>query len=80
MLKSQAESMRALLQELEQQTRKQQEALQTLAHAPVEATLDILRMPLAAYQKALGMAQNLTRQGLEQVQQATQQARERHSE
>ena len=86
-LKSQAESMRALLQELDQQIRKQHEALQTLAHAPVEATLDILRTPLAAYQKALGMAETLTRQGLEQMQQAAEQvqqtshqARERHSE
>ena len=86
-LKSQAESMRALLQELEQQIRKQQEALQTLARAPVEATLDVLRTPLAAYQKALGMAETLTRQGLEQMQQAaeqmqqaTHQTREPHSE
>jgi hypothetical protein len=76
-----------LLQELEQQISKQYEALQTLAHAPVEATLDILRTPLAAYQKALGMAETLTQQGLEQmqqaaeqVQQATHQTRERHGE
>src|SRR5256885_14765628 len=73
-LKSQAESMRALLQELEQQIRKQQEALETLARAPVEATLDVLRSPLAAYQKAFGMAETLTRQGLEQMQQAAEQA------
>src|SRR5712692_3451839 len=79
-LKSQAESMRALLQELDQQIRKQHEALQTMAHAPVEATLDILRTPLAAYQKALGMAETVTRQGLEQVQRAAEQTRERHSE
>jgi uncharacterized protein YukE len=86
-LKSQAESMRALLQDLDQQIRKQQEALQTLARAPVEVTLDILRTPLAAYQEALGMAETLTRQGLEQmqqaaeqVQQATHQTRKRHSE
>src|SRR5438876_2967353 len=79
-LKSQAESMRALLQDLDQQIRKQQEALQTLARAPVEVTLDILRTPLAAYQEALGMAETLTRQGLEQVQRAAEQTRERHSE
>jgi hypothetical protein len=86
-LKSQAESMRALLEELEQQIRKQQEALQTLTSVPVEATLDVLRSPLAAYQKAFGMAETLTRQGLEQMQQvaeqaqqATQQARKRHRE
>jgi hypothetical protein len=86
-LKSQAESMRVLLQELDQQIRKQYEALQTLAQAPVEATLDILRTPLAAYQPALGMAETLTRQGLEQMQQAAEQVqqaphqtRKRHSE
>ena len=86
-LKSQAESMRALLQELDQQIRKQHEALQTLAHAPVEATLDALHTPLAAYQKAHGMAETLTRHGLEQMQQAAQQMQqathqmhERHSE
>jgi hypothetical protein len=63
------------------------QALQTLARAPVEVTLDILRTPLAAYQEALGMAETFTRQGLEQmqqaaeqVQQATHQTRERHSE
>jgi hypothetical protein len=79
-LKSQVESMRALLQDLDQQFRKQQEALQTLARAPMEVTLDILRTPLAAYQEALGMAETLTRQGLEQMQQTTHQTRERHSE
>ncbi len=79
-LKSQGESMRALMQELEQQIRKQYEAIQTLIYAPVGTTLDILSTPLAAYQKALGIAETITRQGLEQMQQATQQTQERHNE
>jgi len=41
---------------------------------------EALRSPLAAYQKAFGMAETLTRQGLEQMQQATHQARKRHIE
>jgi uncharacterized protein YukE len=75
-LKSQAESVGALMQEFDQQIRKQHEALQTLANAPVEATFDILRTPLAAYQKALGMAETVTRQGLEQMQQAAEQMKQ----
>jgi MaoC like domain len=80
MLKAQGESMRALLEELEQQIRKQYEALQALMYAPVGTALNILSTPLAAYQKALGIAETITRQGLEQMQQATQQTQERHSE
>ena len=48
---------------------------------------EALRSPLAAYQKAFGRAETLTRQGLEQMQQAaeqaeqaTHQARKRHIE
>lgn len=72
--------MRALLQELDQQIRKQHEALQILAHAPVESRLDVLRTPLAAYQKARGMAETVTRQGLEQVQQTAEQMQQAISE
>ena len=75
-LKSQTEGLRALMLDLEQQIRKQQEALQTLALAPVEVTLDILRAPLASYQKALGIAETMTHQ----MSQAIQQSSEQHSE
>lgn len=74
-LKSQVEGMRALLHELEQQVKKQQEALQTLAHAPMEITLEVLRAPLTYYQKMLGAAETIARQGLEQVQKATEPAK-----
>lgn len=73
-LKSQVEGMRGLLNELEQQVRKQQEALQTLAYAPMEITLDVLRAPLTYYQRMLGVAGTIAQQGLEQVQKATEPA------
>ena len=66
-LKSQTEGLRALMQDLDQQIRKQQEALQTLALAPVEVTLDILRAPLASYQKALGIAETMMHQRIKQT-------------
>lgn len=74
-LKSQTESMRALLQDLEQQLNKQREALQTLTRAPMELTIDILYAPLAAYQKALDVAETVTRESFKQVQQMTDQMR-----
>ena len=46
----------------------------------MESTLDVLRTPLAAYQKALGMAETITRQGLEQVQQTAEQMQQAISE
>src|SRR5437588_10351992 len=49
-LKSQTQSMRALLADLEQQVNKQLEALQTLTLAPVDITFDVFSAPLAAYQ------------------------------
>jgi len=73
-LERQAESMRTLMQVLEQQARKQQEALQTLAHESVESYAEFLRTPLSYYQQLLAAAETLTRQGLENFQKATQQA------
>ena len=72
-LENQAESVRTLMQELERQMKKQQEALQALAHISVESYIDFLRSPLTYYQQTLEAAEALTRQGLEQFQKATQQ-------
>jgi signal transduction histidine kinase len=72
-LERQAESMRTLMQELERQIKRQQEALQTLAHESVDNYIDFLRTPLSYYQQTLDAAETLTRQGLEQFQKATQQ-------
>jgi signal transduction histidine kinase len=72
-LERQVESMRVLMQELEQQARKQQEALQTLANESVDTYIDFLRTPLSYYQQTLDAAETLTRRGLENFQKATQQ-------
>jgi len=72
-LEQQAESMRTLMQELERQIKRQQEALQTLAHESVDNYTDFLRTPLSYYQQTLDAAENLTRQGLENFRKATQQ-------
>ncbi len=69
-LEGQAEGVQTLMQELERQMKKQQEALQTLAHATVESYVDFLRSPLTYYQQTLEAAEALTRQGLEQFQKA----------
>jgi len=72
-LEQQAEGMRSLMKALEQQAKKQQEALQTLAHTSVETYIDFLRTPLSYYQQTLNAAESLTRQGMENFQKATQQ-------
>jgi len=72
-LAAQAESMQTLMQELGQQVKKQQEALQTLANQSVESYADFLRTPLSYYQQTLDAAETITRQGLENFQKATQQ-------
>jgi predicted Fe-Mo cluster-binding NifX family protein len=70
-LKSQEESMRALLEDLEQQVNRQREALQTLSLAPVEIGLEVFSAPLAAYQRALDVAGDVTRESFKQAQYAT---------
>ena|SRR5579863_4787758 len=73
LLARQMESMRTLMQELERQIKQQREALQVLARAPLESSLDVLRTPLAYYQQTLDAAETLTQQGLENFRKATQQ-------
>jgi hypothetical protein len=73
LLERQTESMRTLMQELERQSKQQREALQVLASASVESSLDVLRTPLAYYQQTLDAAEALTQQGLENFRKATQQ-------
>lgn len=70
-LRSQSQSMRALLEDLEQQVNKQREALQTLTRAPVDIMFDVFSTPLAAYQRALDVAEEATREGFKQVEHAT---------
>jgi homoserine dehydrogenase len=70
-LRSQAQSMHALLEDLEQQVNKQREALQTLTRAPVDIMFDVFSTPLAAYQRALDVAEAVTREGFKQVEHTT---------
>jgi len=75
-LKSQAEIAHKMMQDLGQQTQKQQEAFQSLMHESVNAYMDFFRMPFTYYQQALEAAETATRQSLESFQKATQQSLE----
>ena len=70
-LNSQEESMRALLEDLEQQVNRQLEAIQTLSLAPAEIALEVFSAPLAAYQRALDVAGDVTRESFKQAQHTT---------
>lgn len=72
-LKSQVGVTRTLMQELEQQAQKQQDAFQTLAHESLEAYLGFVRAPFAYYQQAFEAAEVATREGLASFQKAARQ-------
>jgi len=75
-LKSQAENARKMMQELGQQTQKQQEAFQALMHESVNAYLDFFRTPFSYYQLALEAYETAAKQTLESFQKAAQQGLE----
>ncbi len=69
-LRSNLDATRALMQDLEQQTRKQQEAFQKLMPGGTESqwmetSMAFLRAPLTSYQQTLDAAEKATRLGLE---------------
>lgn len=70
LLKSHTEATRTLLQTVAGQTRRQQEAFQTLTRESIDAYIDLWRAPFSFYQQALDAAQTVTQQGLENVQNA----------
>lgn len=72
-LKSQVGVTRTLMQEMEQQAQKQQDAFQTLAHESLEAYLGFVRAPFSYYQQAFEAAEVATREGLDSFQKATRQ-------
>jgi len=72
LLKSHAGSTQALIHELEERTRKQQEAFQGLVHESSEAYMDYFLTPLTYYRKALDAVETATRQGLETFEKATE--------
>jgi hypothetical protein len=76
-LQSHAEGTRSLMQELEQQARRQREALQKLvpgteSNKLIENYMSFLQAPFSSYQKALEATEAATRQGLDNFQKASE--------
>ena len=74
-MKSHVEATRALMQELEEQARKQQDSFRQLVpqggdNRGMDLYLSWLRAPFAAYQQALEGAEKATEQGRETFQKA----------
>jgi len=87
LLKSHGESTRTLMQTLAEQSKKQQEAFQTLARETWNAYMGFFSSPFSYYQQTLETAetiawqgvetaQNITRQGMEATQKATHQEKQ----
>ena len=72
-LKSQVAGTRTLMQELEQQAHKQQDAFGALAHESLDVSLHFLRAPLPSYPQAPAAAQTAACQALENWQHASRQ-------
>jgi hypothetical protein len=75
-LKSQLGATHSLMQQLEQQFQQQQEAFQGLTQESVEAYRDFIFSPLTFWQKALGVAEEASREGLKNFQRASVQGLE----
>jgi hypothetical protein len=72
-LKSQVGLTRGLMQELEQQSHKQQDAFQALARESWDAYLGFMRAPFSYYQRAFDTAQTSMREGVEDFKKAADQ-------
>jgi hypothetical protein len=75
--KNQADAMRNLMQQLEQQTQTQQESFQKLAQEMggtqwMESYKHFLHTGFSSYQQALDAAEKATRQGMENFEKATE--------
>ncbi len=71
-LKSHTEGIQALIQKMEQQARKQQEAFRELVSESAGVYMDFFRSPFSYYQQAFNAVESATRQGLETFQTATE--------
>ncbi len=78
-LKSNADATRSLMQQWEEQTHKQQEALQKMAKEIgdtgtqwVDSYRNLLRSGFSSFQQVLDAAEKATRQGLEDIEKATE--------
>ena len=72
-LKSQVGLTRGLMQELEQQAHKQQDAFQALARESWDTYLGFMRAPFSYYQRAFDTAQTTMREGVEDFKKAADQ-------
>ena len=72
-LKSQVGLTRGLMQELEQQAHRQQDAFQALARESWDTYLGFMRAPFSYYQRAFDTAQTSMREGVEDFKKATDQ-------
>ncbi len=75
-LKSHAESTRALMQTLAGQSQKQQEAFQSLARETWDAYMGFFSAPLSYYEQTLETAESIARQGVETAQKIARQGLE----
>ena len=72
-LKSQVGLTRGLMQELEQQAHRQQDAFQALARESWDTYLGFMRAPFSYYQRAFDTAQTSMREGVEDFKKAADQ-------
>jgi hypothetical protein len=72
-LKSHAESTRALMQTLAEQSQKQQEVFQVLARGTWDAYMGFFSSPLSYYEQAMETAESIARQGVETAQKIARQ-------
>jgi hypothetical protein len=72
-LKSHAESTRALMQTLAEQSQKQQEVFQVLARGAWDAYMGFFSTPLSYYEQAMETAESIARQGVETAQKIARQ-------
>jgi hypothetical protein len=71
LLKSHAESTRALIHTLVEQVQKQQAAVQVLTQETWNASVDFLYAPFSYYEQTLDTAESIARQGMETAQRVT---------
>jgi len=75
-LKSHAESTRALMQTLAEQSQKQQEAFQALTREAWDAYMGFFSAPFSYYEQTLETAESIARQGVETAQKIARQGME----
>lgn len=73
-LKHHSDDLHTLIVSLEEQTKKQQEALQTLAHESVDSYVSFFMAPYTYFEKTLEAAQSMAAQNIEAAQKIAKQS------